>query len=447
MKVSRLKAQLLLILLCISGGNLLSDDWPQWLGPTGDSTWGEQGVIVAMPNKALLRKWSVPVSLGYSSPSVSGNRVYLTDYQKTEGEITNKASWKDPLEGRERILCFDAHTGEQLWLYAYERSHDMSYGGRPRSAPAIADGKVYALGAEGDLVCLDAQSGQLIWKISFKTDYGVETPIWGFAAHPLVSGDALYCVVGGDGSLAVAFDEDTGEEKWRALSASEPGYCPPTLIQHGGEKQLIIWHPEAICSLDPDDGSLFWSHPIAATLRMSVMAPRKQGNRLYFSTQNNVGMMLQLDDERPASKVLWRNQQDIAASSLASTPVFTESDIYACDVQTSSLIAFDPRNGERFWDTKAPTFGDRKGRHGICFLVRHGQSDRYFILSETGDLILARLSPENYEEIGRQHVIAPSNLAMGRSFVWSHPAFAHRSIYLRNDKELVCIDLSADSYR
>ncbi len=109
--------------------------------------------------------------------------------------------------------------------------------------------------------------------------------------------------------------------------------------------------------------------------------------------------MLELDDERPTAKALWRNRPGIAASSLANTPVFTRETIYGCDVQTSSPIAFNPRNGERFWRTKEPTFGERKGRHAICFVVRHKQSDRYFILSETGDLILAKLTPEAYEEL------------------------------------------------
>ena len=424
-----------------------ADDWPHWLGPTGDSVWAEDGIIQEMPKSELKVLWRSPIGAGYSSPSVANGKVYATDYVKTSGEITNKASWKDPLEGFERVRCYNSETGELLWQHEYARAHEISYGGRPRSAPTVADGKVYTLGAEGDLYCLDALSGEVICHKSFNTEYGVETPIWGFAARPLVDGDTLYCLVGGEGSVAVAFDKDTGKEKWRALTAAEPGYCPPTIIEHGGKRQLIIWHPEAINGLDPKTGSVYWSHPITATLRMSIMAPRKQGSLLYASTQSNIGIMLALDDERPAAKVLWRNQPGIAASSLANTPVFTREAIYGCDVQTSSLIAFNPKNGERFWQTKQPTFGERKGRHAICFVVRHQQSDRYFILSETGDLILVKLTPEAYEELGRLPAIEPTNTAMGRSFVWSHPAFAQKHMFARNDKELICIDLAASSYK
>ena len=199
----------------------------------------------------------------------------------------------------------------------------------------------------------------------------------------------------------------------------------------------LLWQHEAINGLNPETGSVYWSHPINATLRMSIIVPRKQGNLLYASTQKGVGIMLELDDERPTGKALWRNRPGIAASSLANTPVFMRETIYGCDVQTSSLIAFNPRNGERFWQTKKPTFGERKGRHAICFVVRHKQSDRYFILSETGDLILAKLTPEAYEELWWLTAVEPTNTAMGRNFVWSHPAFAQKRMFARNDKELI----------
>jgi len=286
----------------------IADDWPHWLGPTRDFVWAENGIIQEMPESELKVLWRAPIGAGYS---VANGKVYSTDYVKTSGEITNRASWKDPLAGYERIRCYDSETGELLW-------------------------------------------------------------------------------------------------------------------QH-----------EAINGLNPETGSVYWSHPINATLRMSIIVPRKQGNLLYASTQKGVGIMLELDDERPTGKALWRNRPGIAASSLANTPVFMRETIYGCDVQTSSLIAFNPRNGERFWQTKKPTFGERKGRHAICFVVRHKQSDRYFILSKTGDLILAKLTPEAYEELWCLTAVEPTNTAMGRNFVWSHPAFAQKRMFARNDKELI----------
>ena len=125
----------------------------------------------------------------------------------------------------------------------------MSYPAGPRATPAVRDGKVYTLGTEGNLLCLDGEKGAVIWAHDLKKDYGIKTPIWGFAGHPLVDGRKLVCLVGGEGSVAVAFDKETGRELWRALSAKEPGYCPPMIFDFGGRRELIVWHPESVNSL------------------------------------------------------------------------------------------------------------------------------------------------------------------------------------------------------
>ena len=122
----------------------------------------------------------------------------------------------------------------------------MSYPGGPRATPIYADGKVYALGAEGNLNVLDADTGALIWIKDFFKDYGAETPRWGHAAHPLIYQDRVICIVGGIGSTAVAFNKDSGEQIWRKLSADSQGYCPPSIVNYAGVDQLIIWHPEGL---------------------------------------------------------------------------------------------------------------------------------------------------------------------------------------------------------
>src|ERR1043166_8721387 len=113
----------------------------------------------------------------------------------------------------------------------------MSYPFGPRATPVIDGGKVYSLGAEGHLFCLDARTGRKIWSHQFKDDYSVPTPLWGFAANPLVDGNKIICLVGGKGSVAVAFDKNSGKDIWRALSAKEPGYAPPMIYTAGGKRQ------------------------------------------------------------------------------------------------------------------------------------------------------------------------------------------------------------------
>ena len=182
----------------------------------------------------------------------------------------------------------------------------MSYPSGPRTTPAVQDAKVFTLGAEGDLFCFEADAGKILWSRELKKDYGVETPLWGFAGHPLIDGKKLICLVGGPGSVVVAFDKNTGKEIWRALSAKEPGYCPPMIFEVGGKRQLIIWHPESINSLDPETGAVNWTQPFAVQSALTVPTPRLHGDRLLVSSFYNGSMLLQLDSAKPAATVLWR---------------------------------------------------------------------------------------------------------------------------------------------
>jgi outer membrane protein assembly factor BamB len=431
------------VFLCFLTATASADDWPQWLGPGQASTWQEDGIVKEFPSDGLPIRWRVPVELGYAGPAVADGRVYVMDYVPTAGEVTNNPGGRDKLQGRERIQCFASDTGEQIWEQSYEQPYDVSFGGGPRCTPSVEQGRVYTLGAEGKLSCLDAQDGNIIWQRDFKEEYGVETPQWGFSAHPLVHGDRLFCVVGGEGSVVVAFDKDTGQEIWRALSAPEPGYCGPTMIEHAGAKQLLVWHPESVNGLDPDTGEVHWSVPLRPNSGMSISPPRKYGDYLYASGYGDVAVLLELAADRPDVEVVWRGNPKNAVYS-ANSPAFLEQGmIYGTDLELGALMGVRMSDGERLWQTFEPTTGgQRRARYGTAFLVQH--EDRYFLFSETGDLILAQLSPKGYEEISRFHVLDPTERIFGRDVVWSHPAFAMRCIFARNDKELVCVSLASD---
>jgi len=419
-----------------------ADDWPQWLGPRRDSVWRETGILKRFPENGPAVQWRVPVAHGYAGPAVAGDRVFLMDYVVRSGKIVNNPGGHDKLEGVERVLCFAADTGKLLWKHEHDRPYKLSYGGGPRCTPTIDSGKVYALGAEGNLWCLDAEDGKVIWAKDFLKDYEATTPFWGHAAHPLVDGDRVYCVVGGEGSIAVAFDKNTGREVWRALSASQQGYCPPTMIEHAGRKQLLIWHAEALNSLDPPSGEVLWSVPMKAQYGMAIAAPRKLGSHLLASAKG-VAILLKLDDTKPGAEIVWRGTPKTAIFSANVTPFLQDGLIVGCDLESGALMGVRLEDGERLWQTFQPTTGStRRQRYGTAFVVKH--EDRFFLFNETGDLILARMSAEGYEELGRFHVLDATNHALGRPTVWSHPAFAHRSVFARNDKELVRVSLAAE---
>lgn len=428
---------------CCSSSITLADDWPQWLGPNRDGIWHETGLIEKFPEKGLTAKWRAPVALGYAGPAVADGRVYLTDYVREAGNTANDPGSRRSLNGRERVLCFDIETGKPLWEHSYVCQYNISYPSGPRSTPTVHAGKVYTLGAEGNLICLEAKDGTVIWSKDLKKEYHIDAPLWGFCGTPLIDGQKLFCLVGGAGSIVVAFDKDTGSELWKALSATEPGYCPPSMIDAGGVKQLVIWHAQSINGLNPENGQVYWTSPLKPDYGMSIMTPQKHGDYLFASGIGNIAALLKLDSQKPAAQVVWRGTQNTAVFAANTTPIIDESGIlYGVDCRGGQLRAMNLETGVRLWETLAPISGTRPRQHGTAFLVRNG--DRYVIFSETGDLIFAKLSAKAYDEISRMHLIDPTGEAFGRDVVWSYPAFANKCVFCRNDKELICVSLAAE---
>ncbi len=423
-----------------------ADDWPQWLGPQRDGVWRETGIVERFPAKGLRIRWRVPVGAGFTGPAVAEGRVYLMDRQlKTGGSGQGNPFDRARIDGNERVLCLDDKDGRTLWSHAYDCPYSISYAAGPRATPLVDGGKVYTLGAEGNLICFDAANGKEIWSLDFNDAYQIPTPLWGFSAHPLLDGNKLICLVGGKGSTVVAFDKNSGHELWRALSAKEPGYCPPTLLNIGGKRQLIVWHPEAINSLNPETGEVYWTEPYNVQSGLSVSTPRLwHDDCLYLTAFYNGSRMYKVGAS--AVESIWQTKKPSEKdtehlNSILSTPTVEGDYIYGT-CSYGQLRCLDAKTGSRIWETLAATTPDNKPqRWASAFLIKNG--NRFFIANEKGDLIIAKLTPEGYNEISRTHLLDPTNPAPGRDVVWSHPAFANRSVYARNDKELVCADLSA----
>lgn len=425
--------------------NAAADEWPQWMGPTRDGIYRESGLVEAFPADGLSVRWRMPVAGGYSGPTVAGGRVYASDYLLEEGELKNSPGGRNELVGKERLQCFDVKSGDVLWTHAYDCPYSVSYAVGPRAAPTLADGKVYLLGTMGHLSCLDAASGSVVWAKDLKQEYQATTPTWGFSAAPLVDGGLLYCVVGGEGSVAVAFDSSTGEEKWRALSAKEPGYCPPVIIEAAGTRQLLIWHAESLNSLNPQSGEVHWSLPLQPDFGMAITRPQKQGDMLFAGGIGNIGALIRLASDKPGAEIVQRGNTQTYVYGANSTPLIVGETIFGCDCRGGQLRGVDLMSGRRLWESLAPINAQRPQSHGTAFLTKVGEDpalDRYFLFSETGDLIDARLTREGYEERGRFHVLEPTGEAFGRPVVWSHPAYAGQCLFARNDKEIVCVSLA-----
>src|SRR5262245_63633803 len=249
----------LAVLLFLSAPLAQADDWPQWQGPKRDGVWRETGILDKFPEGGPKVLWRKEVGGGFTGPAIADGRVYVMDRQGEKLAKGKESPGKGGLPGKERILCFNTADGELVWKKDYDCVYRVLYASGPRTTPVVHQGKVYALGAMGDLVCLDAAKGTIHWKKNLAQEYKTKPPLWGFSAHPLIEGDSVITLVGGEGSAVVALDKDTGEQKWKALTVEEVGYAPPMVVEAGGVRQLIIWHTEALVSLDPKNGKTYWS--------------------------------------------------------------------------------------------------------------------------------------------------------------------------------------------
>jgi outer membrane protein assembly factor BamB len=433
------KTLLVGFLLHISTLPSAGEDWPEWRGRGREGVWKESGILETFPARGVKVKWRAPIRSGFSGPAVAGGRVFVTDFTRQQGN-----------RGIERVLCLNEGTGEKLWAQEWEADYVGlmdTYATGPRATPTVEQDQAYVLGAKGKLLCLDVKTGEIIWQKDYQRDYQADVPVWGMTAAPLVEGDRVICLVGGQpNAKVVALDKTTGKETWRALpSDSEPGYSPPFAITAGGARQVIVWHPKAVSSLDPVTGKLFWEVPFKVETGLSVATPVQSDRYLLMSSFYNGSMLLALDSRKPGATVVWKgkSQSEIDTDglhALVTTPAVLADSVYGI-CSYGQFRCLDLSTGDRIWE-KLEVTGE-KARWASGFLVRNG--DRFFINNDRGELIIAKLSRQGYQELGRTKLIKPTSRSGNRRELnavnWSHPAYANRHIFVRNDEEILCASL------
>ncbi len=398
-----------------------ADDWPQWRGPHRDGVWSETGIVAKFPDKQLKLQWRAEIGPGYSGPTVAEGRVFVTDRQVEPKQV-------------ERIHCFDSRTGQKLWTQVYDCPYSLSYEAGPRAAVTIDEGKAYALGAMGHLHCLDAATGHIVWKKDLAAEYKIRMPIWGIAAAPLIDGPLVILQIGGEHACVIALDKLTGDERWRALD-DRAGYAAPIIISQAGRRVLIVWTGDNIAGLDPASGKVDWKQPFKPSrMVLNVATPVVHDDRLFFTAFYDGSLMLRLDEKKLAVEPIWRKvgpdeQKTQALQSIISTPYFDGKNVYGVD-SYGELRCLDAATGDRIWESRAAV---PRARWATIHMVRNGE--RMFLFNERGDLIIAKFSPAGYQEISRTHVLGPTTdqLPQRGGVCWSHPAFAEKHIFARND--------------
>jgi outer membrane protein assembly factor BamB len=428
------------LILAIAPG-ALADDWPQWMGPRRDNVWREEGLLEEFPESGPPIVWRVPIAGGYAGPAVADGRVFVTDYVTKDNVKVDNFDRKE-FTGTERVLCLDEATGTEKWKHEYPVKYTISYPAGPRCTPIVDGDRVYTLGAEGDLFCFKVADGEIVWQKNLPQEFKTKTALWGYSSHPLIDGDKLICLAGGDDTLAVAFNKNTGDVIWHALTSPEQGYSPPTIIDAAGKRQLILVRVNAVTSVDPETGKEYWSVPYEATSGSIIMSPVRSANFLFVGGFSNKSLMVELDEDTPAAETLWRDKPQHGISPINVQPHVVDGTMYGFDAN-GQLYAVEIPSGKRLWNTTKPV-SERPAGSATAFIVRQGDTgDRYWLFNDSGDVIIANLTPAGYEEIDRAHLIAPTNIAFGRDVVWCMPAFANKRMYVRNDKEFICVDLAA----
>ncbi len=426
-----------------------AEDWTQWRGEDRVGVWTETGIVDELP-ETLKVKWRVPLNAGYSGPAVVDGLVFITDWSEDPESRT--------VDGTERAIALDEETGKILWVTEWPTTYRMlmfSYAVGPRATPTVDGDRVYVAGAAGALLCLSVETGDIIWQKDFIKDYDSQIPTFGITSAPIVDGDRLIMAVGAEGGLVMAFDKRTGAEIWRSLEVTrEIGYPQPIIIEAGGRRQLIVWHPAALVSLDPVTGEPYWEEEWEVGAGMSVATPVHSGNYLLVTQFYGGSLMMRLGQDRPTASLLWKGQsrsempgETEGLHALITTPILDGDHVYGVG-SYGELRALEAATGERVWMSDEMV---AQARWGTAFFVKH--RDRYFVNNDDGFLIIAQFTPEGYVEQSRTQLIEPTSSAgfgprrlFDRLVNWSHPAYANRHIFQRNDTEIIRASLDAADY-
>jgi outer membrane protein assembly factor BamB len=411
-------------ILCGTGAILSqAEDWPQWRGPNRNGAWTESGILETFPAEGLKVRWRMPVGLGWSSPVVSQGKVFVTD-------VTFETR-----PAQERVHCFDEATGKSLWTYAYEAEYpDLMPENRspPAATPIVEAGKLYMIGGNGHVHCLETTTGKPAWERKLDKEFEIQPQ--SCRPSPLIEGDLLILFTGGKpGACVVALEKNSGNLVWKALDESVSN-SSPIVITAGVNRQLILWTGESVTSLVPATGEVNWREGLLTNTNYSTATPISENNALLIS-----GFMLALRVDGALASPVWPKSRavDRRVLSNTSTPLLKGDHIYSAR-SSGELACLDARTGEEVWVTETVT-GLKSG--ASIHLTPNGNV--IWLFTDEGNLIRARLTSQGYEELGRAHLLEPTSPFLGKMFAWVPPAYANRHVFVRNDKELICVSLVA----
>ncbi len=381
--------------------------WTDFRGPNRDGHYDQQPIRTDWPADGPSELWRIKVGGGYASVVIAEEHIFTIEQRR----------------GQEVVAAYSLASGNELWTHGWQASFQERLGGDgPRATPTWNDGRVYALGGEGELRCLDATTGDLIWKHDILRENDADNLVWGMSAFVLVVDNKVIALPGGtnDNSI-VAYDKLTGEVLWKSLSDAQ-AYTAPMLVTLAGQRQLLIVSAERMMGVSVEDGALLWEYPWVTHMGINASQPLVvDENHVFISAAYGHGSALvnltQAADGFQTKEV-WKN---LRMKNKFDSSVLHEGHVFGLD--EAILACVDPRTGELKW---------KGGRYGYGQVLL--ASGHLIVLAENGDLVLVKATPESHQELVRFSALS------GKT--WNHPALADGKLVVRNQTEMACYDVS-----
>lgn len=386
----------------LQAGRPSANDWPQFRGPRGDGTALDRGIRKDWSVRPPQVRWRVALGDdGYAGPSAAQGRVFIVDH---DGD-------------RDIVRALRLSDGSEIWRTAYADASNHSYG-FARATPTVFAGRLYTLSREGRLHCLDVTNGKIVWRRSLTEEFAGKPPMWGYTAPPFVDRGAVVVCPGGKDAAIVRLDPATGETRWKGGEGDVPGYGMPVVTTLAGKRQYVMTVWTGFVGIDTESGRVLWRFPWETRDGTNVADPIPADGGVFISSSYDMGCAL-LDIDAAGARPRWQNKEIRAHFN---TPVLHNGFLYGTG-DPGYLVCLDARTGAARWKQSGFEKGGVVAVDGVLLAVNGSR----------GDVVMVRLSPERYEELGRFTPLG------GQS--WSPPVVAQGKLLIRNRKELACVDL------